>query len=88
MANAIAQNRAAAQNEAMIDNTIEQGQRNMAFLERTVMKDNTLLPGEWYGGRVFLQPPTSVSNGPKSYVIALQVGPDRHEVVVDQMAVR
>jgi hypothetical protein len=44
---AIAQSNAAATNEAMISATIEQGQANLANLERSVMKDNTLLPGEW-----------------------------------------
>jgi hypothetical protein len=46
----IAQNNAAAQNEAMIAATVETGQRNMAALEQSVIKDNTLMPGEWYGG--------------------------------------
>ena len=40
----------------MIGATIETGQRNMAVLERAVIKDNTLLPGEWYGGQLHLQP--------------------------------
>jgi hypothetical protein len=51
---AIAQNNAAAQNEAMVGATIEAGQRNMATLEQSVIKDNTLLPGEWYGGELHL----------------------------------
>jgi len=46
----IAQNDAAVQNEAMIAATVETGQRNMAALEQAVIKDNTLMPGEWYGG--------------------------------------
>jgi len=45
---AIAQNNAAAQNEAMFAATVETGQRNMAVLEQSVIKDNTLMPGEWY----------------------------------------
>ena len=55
-ANAIAQSNAAAQNEAMISGIVEQGQQNMASLEQGVIKDNTLLPGEWYGGQLHLQP--------------------------------
>jgi hypothetical protein len=47
----IAQNNAAAQNEAMFAATVERGQQNMAQLEQTVIKDNTLMPGEWYGGQ-------------------------------------
>jgi hypothetical protein len=63
---AIAQSNAAAQNDAMISATIERGQANMAALESSVIKDNTLFPGEWYGGRLYLQPPMS-SDGPKNY---------------------
>jgi hypothetical protein len=51
---AIAQNNAAAQNEAMFAATIERGQQNMAQLEQSVIKDNTLMPGEWYGGQLHL----------------------------------
>ena len=50
----IAQNNAAIQNEAMVAATVETGQRNMAMLEQAVIKDNTLLPGEWYGGHCTL----------------------------------
>ena len=44
---AIAQSNATAQNAEMIGATIERGQANMAMLERGVIKDNTLMPGEW-----------------------------------------
>ncbi len=60
-ANVIAQNDAAYQNEAMIATTIETGQRNMAVLEQAVIKDNTLMPGEWYGGPA----PSRASDGTK-----------------------
>lgn len=82
-ANAIAQANASAQNEAMISSTIEQGQRNMASLERGVIKDNTLLPGEWYGGQLHISPPTQVE-GAKQYSIALMIGGERHEIDVTQ----
>lgn len=55
-ANAIAQANASAQNEAMISATIDQGQQNLAALEQTIIKDDTLFPGEWYGGKLVLQP--------------------------------
>jgi hypothetical protein len=35
--------------------TVETGQRNMATLEQSVIKDNTLMPGEWYGGQLHLR---------------------------------
>lgn len=85
-ARAIAQSNAAAENEAMIGATIERGQANLANLERSVMKDNTLLPGEWYGGQLHLQPPGSNGRGPKTYSITLMVGNDRHEINIEQGA--
>lgn len=82
---AIAQNTAAAQNEAMISSTIERGQANLARLEQTVIKDNTLLPGEWYGGALHLSPPTTPPSGnDKHYTIVLTVGADRHVIDVSQ----
>jgi hypothetical protein len=82
---AIAQARVSAQNEVMIANTIETGQRNMAMLEQSVIKDNTLLPGEWYGGQVHLQPPSSdAGGGRKTYTIALLVGSERHDIEIVQ----
>lgn len=82
---AIAQSNAAAQNEAMIASTIESGQRNMAQLEQTVIKDNTLMPGEWYGGALHLSPPTNPPSGnQKSYTIIITVGADRHVIDVAQ----
>jgi hypothetical protein len=82
---AIAQNRAAAQNDAMIANTIATGQRNMDVLERSAIKDNTLLPGEWYGGQLQFDAPGG--SGAKSYVITLPVGGDVHQIEVTQDAI-
>ena len=81
---AIAQGNAAAQNDAMIAATVETGQRNMAVLEQSVIKDDTLLPGEWYGGQLHLAPPTDQGGGPKIYTIVITVGPDRHVVEISQ----
>src|SRR6185312_12607994 len=79
---AIAQDRAAAQNDAMIANAVATGQRNMDTLEKSVIKDNTLFPGEWYGGQLHFASP--IGSGPKSYVITVQVGGDVHEIDVVQ----
>ena len=89
-ANAIAQSNAAGQNEAMISATIEQGRANLANLETSVIKDDTLLPGEWYGGVLVLQPLSTEGprDAPKSYTITLMVGRDRHEIDISQTAVR
>jgi hypothetical protein len=81
----IAQNRAAAQNDAMISATIEQGQQNLAMLEQGVMKDNTLMPGEWYGGQLHLAPPVDGAGGAsKNYVLTLLVGSERHVIDISQ----
>jgi hypothetical protein len=81
---AIAQNNAAAQNDAMIGATIESGQRNMAVLEQSVIKDNTLMPGEWYGGQLHLAPPTDQGGAQKMYTIVITVGSDRHVINIAQ----
>ncbi|MCA1542245.1 hypothetical protein I6F18_20005 [Bradyrhizobium sp. NBAIM32] len=80
----IARNNAAVQNEAMIAATVETGQRNMAALEQAVIKDNTLMPGEWYGGQLHLAPPTDQGGGPKTYTIVITVGTERHVIDVAQ----
>lgn len=82
---AIAQSNAAIQNEAMISSTLEYGQRNLAALERGVIKDNTLLPGEWYGGQLHLQAPATPKSGAaKTYSLTLNVGSDRHQIDIVQ----
>jgi hypothetical protein len=80
----IAQDNAAVQNEAMFAATVETGQRNMAVLEQSVIKDNTLMPGEWYGGQLHLAPPTDQAGGQKIYSIVITVGNDRHVIEVAQ----
>ena len=81
---AIAQNNAAVQNDVMISATIETGQRNMAALEQSVIKDNTLMPGEWYGGQLHFAPPTDKGGDQKAYTIVITVGSDRHVIECNQ----
>jgi hypothetical protein len=87
---AAAHNRAMRTNVRLIDAAIKDGQANLAALEREVIKDNTLMPGEWYGGMLHLAPPADAGGGagPKRYSIALTVGPDRHEIDVVQESVK
>src|SRR5712672_1790391 len=80
----IAQNNAADQNEAMFAATVENGQQNMVQLEQAIIKDNTLMPGEWYGGQLHLAPPTDQGGGQKAYSIVIMVGSDRHVIEVEQ----
>jgi hypothetical protein len=81
---AIAQNNAAVQNETMVAATIESGQRNMAVLEQSVIKDNTLMPGEWYGRQLHVAPPTDQGGAQKTYTIVITVGNDRHVIDITQ----
>lgn len=81
---AIAQDRAAAQNDAVISSIVERGQANLAQLEQGVIKDNTLLPGEWYGGQLHLAPPAEQGSARKEYSITIGVGGERHTLLVSQ----
>lgn len=85
-----AQNRATRQSQRLIEAAIKDGRNNLAALEREVIKDNTMMPGEWYGGTLIVQSPTKgeSESGPKTYAIALMVGPDRHEIEVVQEGVK
>jgi hypothetical protein len=41
--------------------------------------------GEWYGGRLYIQPLAwNSASAPKTYQIALAVGPDQHEIEITQ----
>jgi hypothetical protein len=46
--------------------SIETGQRNMRSTRATVIKDNTLMPGEWYDGQLHWAPPTDQAGGQKT----------------------
>lgn len=85
-----AQKRAWRQNERLIGAAIKQGRSNLAALEREVIKDNTMMPGEWYGGTLHVEPPADAggATASKRYAIAMTVGPDRHEFDVMQESVK
>lgn len=88
-ANAIAQANASQVNEEVVNATIQQGQANLANLERSVIKDDTIMPGEWYGGSLHLQPLAKAERDePRTYSISLLVGQDRHVIDVVQAPLR
>jgi hypothetical protein len=70
----------------MIANTVESGRQNMAALEQTVLKDNTVMPGQWVGGRVYFTPPAGETGQPKRYTITVRIGVDEHFIEVTQAA--
>ncbi len=89
VAAAIAQGNAAAQNAAMIDAAVAQGQANMARLENEYIKDHTLLPGEWYGGVVGIEPPSYNEAGEtKTYSLTIRIGGDAHRFDIVQSPVK
>lgn len=76
---------AAAQNSAMIGTAIEQGQENLARLERDYVKDHTMLPGEWYGGLMAIEPPVSGDGAEtKNYQLRIRLGRDIHTFRIAQ----
>lgn len=81
---AVAQTNASAENSQLIGNTIAQGQAKLAYLERAVIKDDTIMPGEWYGGQLHIQPLISEGGPIKHYTISVLVGTDRHQIKITQ----
>ena len=79
---AAAQASASIQNQAMIDSAIETGRANLDSLGRSVIKDDTILPGEWYGGVVVFDQPTG--HDPKAFQINVTVGTDVHQIDITQ----
>ena len=58
---------------------------DLAALEQNVIKDNTLLPGEWVGGQLHIEPPQNEAAGAtKTYVVTVLVGDEIHEITVAQ----
>ena len=58
-------------------------ERNLAALEQLAIKDDTILPGETYGGRLVIQGPES-DTALKTYNLSIAVGPDVHRIQVSQ----
>ncbi|PTM53593.1 hypothetical protein [Phreatobacter oligotrophus] len=80
---------AAVQNQAMVNAAVEQGQANMANLEAQYIKNHTIMPGEWYGGRFGIEPPVSdTSTASKTYRLSVRVGADVHTFDVVQEPTR
>lgn len=74
---------AADQNAQLAAQTAANGQANLAALESTTLKDNTIMPGEVVAGQLQMDAPEDQA-GRKDYVIRISIGPDRHEIFVSQ----
>lgn len=62
-----------------------QGEQNLAQLQNTILKDNTVMPGEWVGGTIVLDHPAYSNGAPKSYVITVDFAGEQHEFQVAQV---
>ena len=75
---------AAANASALSSAAATAGEINVAALENNMLQDNTILPGEVYGGAfVFDKPSVTDTMAPKHYVFTIKVGDDTHVVQVN-----
>lgn len=79
--NYMAQANAAAQNAQMMANARANAERNLSSLENGVIKSNTMMPGEWYGGQLFFEVPAAMGEQAdlKTFLIRIRVGGDIHQ---------
>lgn len=64
-----------------------QGRQALDQLQTAILKDNTILPGEWVGGIVVLDAPTKGRDGSATYRIDVQLAGEVHSFVVSQSKV-
>ncbi len=61
-----------------------EGQQRLAELQNTILKDNTVLPGEWVGGIVMLDVPRKAPDGIARYRIEVRFGGEVHTFMVSE----
>jgi hypothetical protein len=59
-----------------------QGQQRLGELQNRILKDNTVLPGEWVGGIIVLDAPATGPNGVANYQIDIRFGDEVHTFAV------
>lgn len=67
------------------------GERTVQELERNVLVDQTLMPGEWYGGFMTIasaEPENDSGSAPRRYRVTVTVGPDTHVFLATASTVR
>lgn len=76
----IALTNASIQNSHNISAFANQAEANLASLEAEVLKDNTVMPGEWIGGTVTFEAPRKehADGAAKTYSIAVKLGEETH----------
>lgn len=73
-----AQSAAQAQTDADFARIKASGERNMAELSRTILKMQTVAPGQWYGGTIVVQMPDP-KDGAIPVMVRVNIGSDVHE---------
>lgn len=82
----IAQEHASNVTHADFERIRAQGEANMQRLDATILKDNTVLPGEWFGGTIVLAPLAKSEKGNSDYTIIVAFGGEEHTFAVSQVA--
>lgn len=63
----------------------ERGDEAIARFEEVVMKDHTVMPGEWFGGQLHVQAPSDIpADQTATYRVTIRLGPDTHAFDVVQ----
>ena len=62
-----------------------EGERNLSRLQQTILKDNTVLAGEWVGGTIVIDQPKNSSNSTASYSIVVGFGGEQHEFLISHV---
>jgi len=75
---------AEAQNAKLKADTAATAEKNMTDLNELTLKDHTLMPGETYAGKLYLEAPASNAEQ-KEYYINIKIGADRHEFAIVQL---
>jgi hypothetical protein len=81
-----AQQLATAQTSVDFQNLRATGEANLARLQGSIIKSNTILPGEMYGGQVVLEPVKHKRNETITYVIAVNLPGETHTFTIQHSA--
>jgi hypothetical protein len=73
-----------AQTAANLASIQAQGQQRLSELQTTILKDNTVLPGEWVGGMVVLDIPDKTPDGVMHYQTDVHFGNEVHSFTINQ----
>jgi hypothetical protein len=82
-----AQQYASAQTAANFAAIEAHGRQALDQLQNSILKDNTVLPGEWVGGIVVLDAPAKGGDGTATYRIDVNFAGEVHSFVVSQSKV-